>query len=239
MISVGCGRGTTYPVWPRSRSIAATSSMLAASTRKSSSSTIVSANSSTSAGGLASEATGMRPTRCGASQAIARTSRWIARATSGRCTLTTTSSPLMRRATCTWAIEAAASGASSNETKTSSRRRPRSSSTVRRTSSNDSAGTWSRQRLNSPTSSGGKMPSPDEMIWPSLMNVGPSVSAARRSRLESSATPFAPGALPRRRRHTHGITATPSRATTETPRPPGGSRPGVISAGTSRRTCSR
>ena len=64
VMSVGCGRGTTYPVWPRSRSIAATSSMLAASTRKSSSSTIVSANSSTSAGGLASDATGMRPMRC-------------------------------------------------------------------------------------------------------------------------------------------------------------------------------
>ena len=50
------------------------SSMLAASSRKSSSSTMVSANSSTSAGGLASAAIGMRPTRWGASHAMARRS---------------------------------------------------------------------------------------------------------------------------------------------------------------------
>ena len=80
--------------------------------RKSSSSTIVSANSSTSAGGLASAATGMRPTRCGASQAIARRSVCTRRATSGRWTLTTTSSPVRRRAAWTWAIDAAASGVS-------------------------------------------------------------------------------------------------------------------------------
>ena len=36
-------------------------------------------------------------------------------------------------------------------------------------SSKDSARTWSRQRLNSSTSSEGKSPSPLEMIWPSLM----------------------------------------------------------------------
>ena len=104
----GCGRGTTY----RLAQVAehrAMSSMLAASTRKSSSSTIVSANNSTSAGGLASAATGMRPTRCGASQAMTLRSRGSP-ATSGRCTLTTTSSPLCSRATCTWAMDAAASG---------------------------------------------------------------------------------------------------------------------------------
>ncbi len=87
----------------------------------------------------------------------------------GRCTLTTTSSPVRSRAAWTWAIEAAASGVRSNDSNTSSRRDPRSSSTVRRTSSNVSAGTWSRHFLNSSTSSGGNSPSPDEMIWPSLM----------------------------------------------------------------------
>ena len=46
------------------------SSMFSASRRKSSSSTIVSANSSISAGGLASTATGIRPTRCGARKLI-------------------------------------------------------------------------------------------------------------------------------------------------------------------------
>ena len=76
--------------------------------RKSSSSTIVSANSSTSAGGLASAATGIRPTRCGASHAIARRSVCTRRPTAGRCTFTTTSSPVCSRAAWTWAIDAAA-----------------------------------------------------------------------------------------------------------------------------------
>ena len=73
------------------------SSMLSASRRKSSSSMIVSANSSTSAGGLASAATGMRPTRNGASQAITLRSACTSVATDGRCTLTTTSSPVTQR----------------------------------------------------------------------------------------------------------------------------------------------
>ena len=90
------------------------SSMFSASSRKSSSSAMVSANSSTSAGGLASAATGIRPTRCGASQAITARSFARARPPSGRCTLTTTSLPSRRRAACTWAIEAAASGVGSN-----------------------------------------------------------------------------------------------------------------------------
>ncbi len=63
--SSGCGRGTTMIVWPASRSTRAMSSMFSASRRKSSSSMMVSAKSSTSAGGLASAATGMRPTRNG------------------------------------------------------------------------------------------------------------------------------------------------------------------------------
>ena len=115
--------------------------MLAASIRKSSSSTIVSANSSTSAGGLANEAIGIRPTRCGASHAITRRSLCTSRATLGRCTFTTTCSPVCSVAACTWAIDAAASGARSNEEKTLSSGTPRSSSTTLRTSSNVSAGT--------------------------------------------------------------------------------------------------
>ena len=51
-------------------------------------------------------------------------------ATVGRCTLTTTSSPVRRRAAWTWAIEAAASGRGSNLAKTCSRGRPRSASTI-------------------------------------------------------------------------------------------------------------
>ena len=68
--SVGWGRGTTKSRWPSSAKVVAISSMFSASSRKSSSSTMVSAKSSTSAGGLASAAIGMRPTRCGASQAM-------------------------------------------------------------------------------------------------------------------------------------------------------------------------
>ena len=64
---------------------------------------------------------------------------------------------------------------------------PRSSSTTARTAEKGSGGTWSRQRLNSATSSGGKMPSPDDRICPSLMYVGPRRSAASRTRRERSA----------------------------------------------------
>ena len=176
----------------------------------------------------------MRPTRCGASHAIARRSVCTRRPTSGRCTLTTTSSPVRSRAAWTWAIEAAAIGVSSNEREhrrpAAVRGRPRR---CRRTTSNGSAGTWSRQRLNSSTSSGGNRPSPDEMIWPSLMNVGPSASAASRSR-RGQVGRRPPGRPPC---PACGATATarrrrPSRATTTTPRRPGGNRRGVISAGT-------
>ena len=82
----------------------------AASRRKSSSSTIVSANSSTSAGGLARAATGMRPTRKGAIEAHGGQVVAHERGTSGRCTLTTTSSPVCSTRRWTWAIEAAAIG---------------------------------------------------------------------------------------------------------------------------------
>ena len=72
---------------------------------------MVSANSSTSAGGLASAAMGMRPTRNGASQAMTlQVGVHQAWPTDGRCTLTTTSSPVCSVAAWTWAIEAAASG---------------------------------------------------------------------------------------------------------------------------------
>ena len=130
---------------------------------------MVSAKSSTNAGGLASAATGMRPTRNGASHDITfRSSKtWVRMV--GRWTLTTTSSPVWSRATWTWAIDAAARGTGSKFEKTASSGWLSSSSMTRRTESNDSARTWSRHNLNSPTSSAGNRPSPLEMIWPSLM----------------------------------------------------------------------
>ncbi len=144
------------------------SSMFSASRRKSSSSITVSANSSTSAGGLASAVTGMRPISRGASHESAAMSSRKSCATRGRCTLTTTSSPVMSRAACTCAIDAAAIGSSSKELNSSSSVPPRSTSTTARTSSNVSGGTRSRSCLNSVTISSGKSPSPPEMIWPSF-----------------------------------------------------------------------
>ena len=167
--SVGWGRGTTKSRWSSAAKVMATSSMFSASSRKSSSSTIVSAKSSTSAGGLASAATGMRPTRWGASQAMTARS-WRTRAdTEGRCTLTTTGVPSPRVAACTWAMEAAARGVCSTEAKTLESGPPSSSVRTRSTTGHGSGVTWSRHHLNSATSSGGNTPSPEAMIWPSLM----------------------------------------------------------------------
>ena len=96
-------------------------------------------------------------------------SRRTIEATVRRWTLTTTRSPVRSVAACTWAIEAEAIGMRSNDTKTSARGRPSSSSIVRRTVAKRSGGTRSRRSWNSSTSSSGKIPSPEEMICPSLM----------------------------------------------------------------------
>ena len=112
---------------------------------------IVSANSSTSAGGLASAAIGMRPTRCGAEprhrcEVLAdELRRPVAAGPSRR-----PRSPVCSVAACTCAIDAAASGMRSNYAKTSSSGQPRSCLDDRAHDlSNVSAGTWSRQSLNS------------------------------------------------------------------------------------------
>ena len=95
---------------------------------------------------------------------------WRTRAeTDGRCTFTTTVVPSRSVAACTCAMEAAASGVCSTEANTVSSGRPSSSVSTRSTRGHGSGGTWSRHHLNSATSSGGKIPSPEEMIWPSLM----------------------------------------------------------------------
>ena len=130
---------------------------------------MVSANSSTRAGGLARAATGMRPTSAGAIHDMTWRSARTSDATEGRWTFTTTDSPVVRVAAWTWAMDAAASGVRSNVANTSPSGRPSSSSTTTWTTSHGSAGTRSRHSLNSATSSAGKRPSPEEMIWPSLM----------------------------------------------------------------------
>ena len=167
--SVGWGRGTTKSRCSSAAKVMAMSSMFSASSRKSSSSMIVWAKSSTRAGGLASAATGMRPTRCGANQAMTARSWRTRSATDGRCTLMTTGVPSSSVAGCTCAMEAAASGVRPTEAKTEEMGPPSSSVSTRSTTGHGSAGTWSRHHLNSATSSGGKIPSPEAMIWPSLM----------------------------------------------------------------------
>ena len=89
--------------------------------------------------------------------------------TCGRWTLTTTCSPVRKRAAWTWAIDAAASGVRSNHSNVAPIGPPSSSSTTFSTTAHGSGFTWSRQSLNSSTSSAGKRPSPEEMICPSLM----------------------------------------------------------------------
>ena len=81
----------------------------------------------------------------------------------------TTGVPSSRVAAWTWAIDAAASGLWSILENTEPTGRASSSSITRWTTGQGSGRTWSRQRLNSSTSSDGKIPSPDEMICPSLM----------------------------------------------------------------------
>ena len=87
----------------------------------------------------------------------------------GRCTLTTTLVPSSSVAPWTCAIDAAAIGSWSNVANTDSRGASSSVSTVSRTWSHVSAGTWSRHFFISVTSSSGKRPSPELMIWQSLM----------------------------------------------------------------------
>ena len=91
---------------------------------------------------------------------------------------------------------------------------------TRRTASNGSGGTWSRHLRNSTTRGSGKMPSPDEMICPSLMYVGPSRSAAIRSRREMSAVDVS---FPRSRT-AQTASGRPSARTVVSMRPTGGRR---------------
>ena len=91
---------------------------------------------------------------------------------------------------------------------------------TRRTTPNGSGGTWSRHLRNSATSGSGKMPSPDEMICPSLMYVGPNRSAAMRSRREMPATDVS---VPRSRT-AHTATGKPRSRSVTSMRPPGGIR---------------
>ena len=83
-------------------------------------------------------------------------------ATVGRCTFTTTSSPVRSGGGVDLGDRRRGQGRGLEAARTPrSRGRPRSASTTSRTASKVSGGTWSRRSRNSPTSSGGKTPSPD------------------------------------------------------------------------------
>ena len=105
----------------------------------------------------------------------------------GRCTLTTTRSPLSSTARCTWPIVPAASGSGSIVAKTSSQGTPSSSSITITTAFSSSGVTRSCSAASSATASGGIRSGRVERIWPSLAKVGPSSSSAsRRRRARSS-----------------------------------------------------
>ena len=136
---------------------------------------------------------------------------------------------------CTWAMDAAASAVVSMYENTSFSGLPSSLSMVFFTDSNGIAGTWSRQSLNSFTSSTGNKPSPLEMICPSLMYVEPSRSTALRMRNEMYARESSGVANGRNFfLISHGSKALLNTHTTTTKRATGGMRVGVVKTGTSR-----
>ena len=112
-----------------------------------------------------------------ASRTAAR-SVWTSTSIPGRSTLTTTSSPVGRRAGWTWASEAAPIGSGATQEKTWESGRPKSSSIWRTTSANRSGGTSSWSPESSWVISGGRMSTRVERNWPSLMRTPP-ISPAR------------------------------------------------------------
>jgi hypothetical protein len=104
----------------------------------------------------------------------------------GRCTFTTTRSPLSSRAPCTCAIVPAAIGSGSISAKTSSQGTPSSSSITATTSASASGVTRSWSDDSSSMTSGGRRSGRVESTWPSFAKVGPSSSSAARSRFARS-----------------------------------------------------
>ena len=112
----------------------------------------------------------------------------ICRSALGRCTLTTTRSPVGSVARCTWAIVPAASGAGSNDEKTSSSGTPSSRSSTAATCDWGSGATSSWRRASSAAISGEMRSRRVDSSWPSFANVGPSSSSVSRTRRARSAS---------------------------------------------------
>ena len=99
----------------------------------------------------------------------------------GRWTLMATSSPVTRRALCTWATEAEPKGLSSMASKMSSMGRSYSVRRAASTVSRSMGSTSVRRRSSSCVKLGGKISDRMERICPALTKVGPSSSSMRRS----------------------------------------------------------
>jgi hypothetical protein len=112
--------------------------------------------------------------------------------TSGRRTLTTTSSPVTSRAAWTCAIEAAASGSWSIQANASS---TRSSAMTRATTGHGSGVTLSCSLDSSAANSGGSRSRRVDRAWPNLVNTTPLRSSAQLSDRASEAVS---GVLPLR-----------------------------------------
>ena len=166
--------------------------MLPASCRKSSSRCSEADRcSNTAAMSITWRKPGRSPTFSAKTSSRARSCSICSRA-SGRCTFTTTGSPVASVARCTWAIVPAASGEGSMWSSTSSHGTPISCSITCTTCSSVSGGTSSCSVASSSMYSGGSRSGRVDRIWPSFANVGPSSSSAARSRLPCRRRPTAP-----------------------------------------------
>ena len=175
---------------------------LLASRVRSSSARVVAANSSNSR----SRSTRRRTGRQIHSQRTA--SRTAARSVStrvsmpGRRTLTTTRSPLARRARWAWAREAAPTGSGSTSSNRASTGRPKSSSIRRAISGKGTGGTRSWRPASSRVISTGSTSTRVLRNWPSLISTPPSSTArSRKSRAWSAQRTRGSG----RRRRSTGI----------------------------------
>lgn len=156
-------------------------SRCAASAPKSSSCSILRANSATIAVGRWTAQPSAWRSSSAASWAISWRSVRTTSAMPGRCTFSTTASPVSSIAAWTCAMDAAPSGTVSMPAKQAPSGRPSSDSITLRISSKGSGGTESWSFFSSSVNSRGSRCVRDESSWPSFTNVGPSSTKARRS----------------------------------------------------------
>jgi hypothetical protein len=104
----------------------------------------------------------------------------------GRCTFTTTRSPVFNTARCVWPIDAAASGSKSNDANSSSTVAPSSPSITSRISSAGTGRADDWRVASSVVSTSGRRSLRVDAIWPNFTNMPPQSSSVRRSRRANS-----------------------------------------------------